>query len=357
MTWHSIRGHDAIAEQFRRALARGRLASTFLFVGPAGIGKRQFALKLAQGLLCERVPEAKLDPCEQCPACQQVAALTHPDVEIVSKPPDKNSIPIDLLIGDKEHRGQEGLLYNISRKPYSGRRKIAIIDDADSLYIGDLAAANALLKTLEEPPPRSILILVGTSLQRQLATIRSRCQVIRFSPLSDEDVAQILVEQNLCEPAAAARAARQGEGSVQAAAQWCDERLLEFRVAWLETLSQQEFNASAAAKVAGQFIDEAGKESAVKRRRLRLVISQAEGFYRAALLTMTTGQAANDEQLAAAVNKALRWLPGEEAVAACLDACLSAYAHVDANANQATLLEWLLDELAQAARGEASSAL
>lgn len=357
MSWHSIRGHGAIVEQFRQALARGRLASTFLFVGPAGIGKRQFALKLAQGLLCERVPEAQLDPCEQCPACQQVAALTHPDVEIVNKPADKNSIPIDLLIGDKEHRGQAGLLYNISRKPYSGRRKIAIIDDADSLYIGDLAAANALLKTLEEPPPRSILILVGTSLQRQLATIRSRCQVIRFSPLSDDDVAEILVERGLCEAGAAARAARQGQGSVQAAGQWCDERLIEFRSAWLDVLSQREFDASAAAKMAGQFIDEAGKESAVKRRRLRLVISQAEGFYRQALLTMTTGQAANDDQLATAVATALRWLPGDEALAACLDVCISAYAHVDANANQATLLEWLLDELSQAARGEAVPAI
>src|SRR4051812_19527580 len=86
MTWHGIREHDSVVEQFRRALARGRLASTFLFVGPEGVGKRAFALKLAQAMLCERVPEEWLDPCEVCPACVQVMAGTHPDLELVAKP-------------------------------------------------------------------------------------------------------------------------------------------------------------------------------------------------------------------------------------------------------------------------------
>src|SRR5437763_10764143 len=97
-----VRGHEQIADRFRCALARGRLASTFLFVGPPGIGKRTFALKLAQGLLCERVPEMRLEPCGECSSCRQVASLNHPDVEIVAKPADKAFIPLDLLIGDAE---------------------------------------------------------------------------------------------------------------------------------------------------------------------------------------------------------------------------------------------------------------
>src|ERR1700681_1943961 len=101
--WHSIEDHDAVVERFRETLARGRLASTFLFVGPAGIGKRTFAVKLAQALLCSERSEALLDPCERCPSCVQVAASTHPDLEVVSKPPDKSAIPVALLIGDKEH--------------------------------------------------------------------------------------------------------------------------------------------------------------------------------------------------------------------------------------------------------------
>jgi len=84
-----LRGHQQISDNFRRALSRRRLASTFLFVGPAGIGKRTFALHLAQGLLCERVPEEQLGPCGHCPSCHQVAALTNPDLEIIAKPADR----------------------------------------------------------------------------------------------------------------------------------------------------------------------------------------------------------------------------------------------------------------------------
>jgi len=222
-----FRGHASTLAQFRHALATNRLASTFLFVGLSGIGKRSFALRLAQGLLCERRPDEALDPCGECPSCRQVLAGSHPDVQIVAKPADKAFIPVELLIGDKEHRMREGLCYSISLKPYSGRRKIAIIDDADYF---NKEGANCLLKTLEEPPPKSILILIGTSEQRQLPTIRSRCQIVRFSPLAETEVAEILVERGICSDANAARqAARMSGGSVERAAQWCDESLVEFR--------------------------------------------------------------------------------------------------------------------------------
>ena len=173
MVWQNIRGHDRIIDKFRRAIGKSRLASTFLFVGPAGIGKRTFALALAKALLCERASEQQLEPCGQCPSCVQVASLNHPDVELIAKPADKAFIPLEQLIGDAEHRMRAGLCYNISLRPFSGRRKIAILDDADYL---NKEGANCLLKTLEEPPPQSVLILIGTSEQRQLPTIRSRCR-------------------------------------------------------------------------------------------------------------------------------------------------------------------------------------
>jgi DNA polymerase III subunit delta' len=350
----SLRGHDAVTDQFRRALARGRLASTFLFVGPTGIGKKTFALKLAQGLLCERVPDERLEPCGQCPSCHQVAAGSHPDVEVVQKPADKAFIPVELLIGDAEHRMRAGLCYNIALKPYSGRRKVAIIDDADYL---NKEGANCLLKTLEEPPPKSILILIGTSPQRQLPTIRSRCQIIRFQPLTEHDVAELLVETGLCDdPALAKSAASRGEGSLERAALWCDTSLIEFRAELLGILSQSEISLQPAAKTISQFVDAAGKESATKRQRLRLVVSLAEEFYRSALLLADSGKPPPDVDLAQAVVSALRWLP-PDAPAACLDICLDCYAHIDANANQATLLEWWLDELAEAARNGRVAAL
>src|SRR5262245_3785359 len=290
-----LRGHDDVAEKFCRALAKGRLASTFLFVGPAGIGKQTFALKLAQSLLCERVPEQQFAPCGECPSCHQVASLNHPDVELIAKPADKAFIPLELLIGDAEHRMRAGLCYNISLKPYSGRRKIAIIDDADYL---NKEGANCLLKTLEEPPARSILILIGTSEQRQLPTIRSRCQIVRFAPLSENDVAELLVERGICSDAALAlSAAAQCHGSLERAAVGCDASLDEFRNELMQILSQPAFETPPVAKLIGQFVDSAGKDSAAKRQRLRLVVTLAEEFYRANLLAIEGGPLAIDTGL------------------------------------------------------------
>ena len=224
---------------FRLALQRGRLASSFLFVGPGGIGKRSFALKLAQALLCQGSPEAALDPCGECPACVQVVARTHPDLDVISKPKDKSFIPLELFIGDKEHRRREGLCHSIGLKPFMGGRKIAIIDDADYL---NPEGANCLLKTLEEPPPRSVLILIGTSPARQLPTIRSRCQLVRFRPLSTALVAELLVAQQAVETTEEARRlAEYSEGSLQRALELADPELWAFRDRLLEGLSEPQF--------------------------------------------------------------------------------------------------------------------
>src|SRR5262245_5025432 len=99
MAWKGILGHDAIVSKFERALGRGRLASTFLFVGPSGIGKRAFAEKVAQALLCPHSPPNRLDSCGTCDSCVQVAHRTHPDLHVVEKPADKSSIPLALFVG------------------------------------------------------------------------------------------------------------------------------------------------------------------------------------------------------------------------------------------------------------------
>lgn len=346
-------GHDPILDRFRRTIRAGRLASTFLFVGPPGIGKKLFALQLAQGLLCERRPEEALDPCGECPSCAQVLAGTHPDVVVVKKPADKNFIPLELLIGDKEHRMREGLCHDISLKPYSGRRKVAVIDDADYL---NQEGANALLKTLEEPPPKSLLILIGTSEQRQLPTIRSRCQVVRFSPLSEGDVAALLLSTGECnDESIAKKAAALSGGSLAKAIQWCDEAFLEFRAALFENLSQRDYDLPPLAKTVTSFVESAGKEAAEKRARMREVLTMGLEFYEQLIATLSSSAAAStqkDEVLQKAVTTAARWWPGDaEAAAACAEICLDALAHVDANANLTALAEWWLDELSQTARG------
>jgi DNA polymerase-3 subunit delta' len=347
MTWHGIVGHDDVVDRFRRALDRGRLASTFLFVGPGGIGKRKFALKLAQALLCERRPAELLDPCEHCPACAQVLAGTHPDLDVVSKPADKSFIPVALLIGDKEHRMHEGLCHKIGLKPFAGGRKVAIIDDADDL---NLEGANALLKTLEEPPPRSVLILIGTSADRQLPTIRSRAQMIRFRPLDNETVARLLLENKIAaDPQKAARLAMHSGGSVARASELADPALWSFRGELLAALASLPADSVASAKNVIEFVDSAGKDAGPRRARGRLLAGFAIDFFRRLLRRLNGMPNSDDAELAALVERAINNGWTEDAATAALDRCLETLGQIDRNANQTTMIECWVDDLAEAA--------
>jgi DNA polymerase-3 subunit delta' len=344
--WHGIIGHDKIVEQFRRALQRGRLASSFLFAGAPGIGKRTFAIKLAQALLCENHGEEELDPCQRCPSCIQVLAQTHPDFQLVGKPEEKSFIPLELLIGEREHRRREGLCHHIALKPFMGKRKIAVIDDADYL---NAEGANALLKILEEPPPRSVLILIGTSPAKQLPTIRSRCQVIRFQTLDAEAVAQLLLAQGLVQdPAEARRLAFYSEGSIQRAAELADPELWTFRNVLYQRLAARTLESVPLAQATANFIDQAGKQAALRRRRLHQVLGFAADFYRQLLLAQNGIVKSDDPELEHFVSEALKdRLFDVEKTAARLDRCLTADQQIDRNANQATLIEAWFDALAE----------
>jgi DNA polymerase-3 subunit delta' len=354
MAWHGIVGHDDVVERFRRALARRRLASTFLFVGPSGVGKRKFALKLAQALLCQNRPAELLDPCEHCPACAQVLAGTHPDLDVVNKPPDKSFIPVALLIGDKEHRMHEGLCHKIGLKPFAGGRKVAIIDDADDL---NQEGANALLKTLEEPPPRSVLILVGTSADRQLPTIRSRAQMVRFRPLDNETVGRLLLENKIAaDPHEAARLAAYSGGSVARASELADPALWDFRGQLLGALASLPADSVAAAKSVVEFVDAAGKDAGPRRARGRLLAGFAVDFFRVLSRRLNGMPPSDDAELAALVERAQQNGWSADAAAAALDRCLEMLGHIDRNANQTTMIECWLDDLAETAGGAAAPA-
>ncbi|NLF70807.1 MAG: DNA polymerase III subunit [Candidatus Anammoximicrobium sp.] len=349
MTWQEIEGHDLLVDQFRQTLRRGRLASTFLFIGPAGIGKRTFALKLAQSLLCEVARAEDLQPCGHCPACQQVATGTHPDLLLVAKPEDRSFIPVELFIGDREHRMREGLCHDIALKPFRGGRKIAVIDDADFL---NQEGANCLLKTLEEPPPKSLIILIGTSEQKQLPTIRSRSQIVRFRPLPQDTIERLLISQGLVpDPQTATRLAALSEGSVQRALDLADPQLDEFREGLLSHLSQPDANAIEFAKGVGPFVDQAGKEAPPRRARMIQLFGLAAEFYRQLMRALAGLPIEGDDVLVRAVRAGHAVWPGdEEAAAACLERCLEAQSQVLANANQATLIDCWVDDLATITR-------
>ena len=345
MAWLNIEGHDQLVERFRHALAQGRLASTFLFVGPEGIGKRSFALGLAQALLCQTRDERQLDPCGHCPGCAQVLAGTHPDLITLARPAGKSEIPVGLLKGDDTYPVEQSLVFNLAMRPFYGGRKVAILDDADFL---NLAGANGLLKTLEEPPPGSVLILISTSADRQLPTIRSRSQIIRFQPLSETIVAGLLLKNRAVnDPAEAQRLAAFSGGSLARAAELAgDPGMWAFRSVLLERLSQHPLRSVVLAQTIIKFVDEAGKEASARRARLRSAIGFTVDFFRQLVRQLARLACDGDAELRSAVERAARqggW--DVESAGEAAERSLEALVHVDRNANLHTAIEAWLDDL------------
>jgi DNA polymerase-3 subunit delta' len=177
MTATPVLGHDACWRQLTAALDHDRLAHALLFAGPEGIGKCLVARTLAAyAFCCGESPR----PCGACPSCRQVAAASHPDYTFVQVPAGKRDIGIDLI---------RELKRTVHRQAVAGGRHVAIVDDAERMSV---AAQNALLKTLEEPPGPALLILVTASPGALLSTVRSRCQLVRFQPLEPAAVATVL---------------------------------------------------------------------------------------------------------------------------------------------------------------------
>src|SRR5262245_54874659 len=216
MSWDRVRGHAGAKETFAAAHARGRLGQAYLLVGPDGVGKRLFARELAKALLCEK-PPAPLTASGACPACAQVEAGTHPDYLTLRTPEGKHELPVDEM---REFCAQ------LSRKPVRGGRKVGVVEDADDF---NAESANSFLKALEEPPPGVILLLIATGTDRQLPTILSRCQVVRFGPLSPADLAAVLEEQGIDDPARRERLVRLAGGSASRALALNDDAIWKVR--------------------------------------------------------------------------------------------------------------------------------
>jgi len=200
--WHDFRGHTDVREALARAWSRGRLAQAYLFIGLEGVGKRLFARKLAQCLLCRAPRTSELDACGECAGCRPFLAGAHPDFHFIDRDPGKKELTVDKFIGNREQRGKAGLCYDFSLCPLPDGRKVGIVNDADAL---NDEAANALLKTLEEPPEGAVLILIAANMDALLPTIRSRCQPVRFGPLSENDLGALIETQGLASVLGVAR--------------------------------------------------------------------------------------------------------------------------------------------------------
>jgi DNA polymerase-3 subunit delta' len=325
MAWQGIEGHDAIVQRFATAHERGRIAGSYLFVGPPGVGKGTFALALAKSLTCQAARPG-LVACGACASCVQADAGSHPDIDVVRKPDDKATLPLDLFVGDDEHRMREGLCWRILLRPALGGRKVAVIMDADHF---SEESANCLLKTLEEPPDSAVIILVGTSLERQLPTIRSRCQVIRFAPLPAEVVRRVIERESQAAAAPLDSATldacgRDAGGSLTRARLLLDPDVTAFRTRLLDLLAQRPLHGVDLARDTTAFVEAAGKEAPPRRARMRIVIDAALDVFRAAI--RGDAAAADDAPRRTAV---MAWAADPDAAAAAVDATLEAAADID----------------------------
>jgi len=266
MAWEGIEGHEPIARSLCLAESRGRLTGSYLFVGPDGVGKRSFAMALARAALCTS-PAAALMACGRCASCRGFAAGGHPDLEIVAKPPDRATIPLEAFVGDQDHRMREGLCWRLLLRPSLSARRVAVILDADSL---SEEASNCLLKTLEEPPVTAVIVLVGTSLERQLPTIRSRCQVVRFGPLGEASLRAILSrERPDLDPAALESCLGLAGGSLARARELIDADARAIRDVVVGHLERRPLRVVHLARDVSAFVEAAGKEAPLRRERLR----------------------------------------------------------------------------------------
>lgn len=266
MSWGRVRGHVGTVRAFDAAWRKGRLGHAYLFVGPTGVGKHTFARELARSLLCD-TRSSSLQACGRCADCALVDAATHPDLVLAARPDDKVDLPIEQV---------RELIEHLSLKPARGGRKVAILDDADDLTA---EAANAFLKTLEEPPPRSVLILIGgPTPDRQFSTILSRCQVVSFTPLCSEDLIELLRGNGLTDNARLDRLVRVAGGSVGQALALDDEALWTFRKSLLTALAGPNLDVLTLANEWNHHVEDAGKEAGVRRRRASLVLKLLIGL-------------------------------------------------------------------------------
>ncbi len=256
MTWKDVIDQQRACAVLRRAVAQERIAHAYLFYGPEGAGKRAVGLAFAQALQCEHIREGA--PCDRCRACTKVRRMVHPDVRVLfpyPKDTDEQDVAeriqrlgrspyaaIDYVrrpsLSDPEKTSNKQVMYHLDRvhedllrpmslKPLEGRYKVALMTDVDRMRT---EAANAFLKLLEEPPPRTVFVLTTSRPDRLLPTLRSRCQPLRFEPLAPEALEAALVEREGLDADRAAMLARMADGSYSRALNLSEgDALLESR--------------------------------------------------------------------------------------------------------------------------------
>lgn len=214
MSFTNIYGHQKQIGMLQKAMAQERVGHAYIFSGLNAIGKKTLAMAFTQALNCENAAE-RYDACGDCSSCRKMLHRNHPDIHVLET--QAQFIRIDAIRNIQEQ---------MTFKPLEGRRRVFIIDDADKM---NEQAANALLKTLEEPSADNIIMLVTARPYWLPQTILSRCRHVRMNPLASETVAEFLIEQKQKDPSKALLLASLSGGSIGQALELDSEDMIAFR--------------------------------------------------------------------------------------------------------------------------------
>jgi DNA polymerase-3 subunit delta' len=222
MSFAEVIGHQKQLAILHAALAGERLHHAYLFVGPEGVGKRTIAVAYAKALHCLQQIN---DFCDQCANCARISDGNHPDVRILEPLAEKKEISIQQI---------RELERDLNFRSFTGKRKIAIVDPATLM---NSSAQNALLKTLEEPPQETLIILIAANAGALLPTLRSRCLRLSFAPLPRREVAAYLRLKHAKAAEDAEFLAAMSMGSIGVAVSLDKDELTEKRRVWTDILS------------------------------------------------------------------------------------------------------------------------
>ena len=223
MSW-DLMGHDWAEKMLQQHIATGALRHAYLFSGPRGVGRRSMALRFAQAINCPE-PESPGQPCLRCRTCEQIGRMQHLDLDVVQNDQEGDILKVDAI---------RALQHNLALAPYGSGTRIALLLRFEE---ANANAQNALLKTLEEPNPRVVLLLTADDTDNLQPTIPSRCEVLRLRPMAVNDLAEELTRRTGKPGDEVNRIAHFAGGRPGYALRLMNEPdLLERRAAWMDTL-------------------------------------------------------------------------------------------------------------------------
>lgn len=261
MALGDVLGQDFAISSLRSALRCGKVATAYLFHGPAGVGKRTTALAFAKALNCAQASE---DACDTCPTCRRIERGIHPDVITVALLPGKTRLLIEQI---KEIERE--LMF----APFEARRRVIILDQVELM---SPEATGAILKTLEEPPEYTVFLLLAERPAALPPTILSRCQSLRFAPMKVGTI-QSLLEKKGLSPPAARLASRLAQGSMERALTIDHEDFLQRRHRLVELYYEASpSDIASLSEGASELVGEKGRHAAAKERRKRRVSDTLE---------------------------------------------------------------------------------